>query len=143
MILTKSEVENIIPQKSPMVMVGALLSVDTKQVITEFVVPENHILLENSILNRTALIENMAQTAAVKAGYIAKTENKKPLTGLIGAIKNFEIFDTVKAGDILKTTIETTHEIFNASIIQGEIFCKNKRIAKGELKIFLIDQPSQ
>lgn len=143
MILTKSEVENIIPQKAPMVMVGALISIDEKQVVTDFVIPEDHILLENHKLSDVALIENIAQTAAVKAGYSAKINNEKPKTGFIGAVKNFEIFQSVGAGDKLTTTVNTVNEVFNASIVEGEIYCQQKCVAKGELKIFLVDEENQ
>lgn len=142
MILSESEVINIIPQKHPIIMVGKLISINETSITTEFTIPENHILLENKKLPESALIENMAQTAAVKAGYIAKKNNNKPKTGFIGAIKNFEVFNSIKSGDTLTTTIVTTNEIFNASIVEGEIYCKSELIAKGELKIFLIDEAS-
>ena len=139
MILNKSEVKNIIPQKEPMVMVDELVAIDERKLTSKFEIPKNHILLENGFLQRSALIENIAQTAAIKAGYLAKTNKTKPKTGFIGAIKNFEIFEDVKEGDILTTSIETTNEIFNASIIEGEIHCNRRLVAKGELKIFLVD----
>ncbi len=143
MILSEQEVTNIIPQKHPMIMVGKLISINEASITTEFTIPKTHILLENNILPNSALIENMAQTAAVKAGYIAKSQKSKPKTGFIGAIKNFEIFNSVSAGDTLTTTIETTNEIFNASIIEGVIYCNKQLIAKGELKIFLVDDENQ
>jgi len=139
MLLSNKEIENIIPQKHPMIMVSSLISINNTHTKTQFKIPKNHILLKNDILENSALIENIAQTAAVRAGYYAKMNNKMPQTGFIGAIKNFEFFNSVKAGDTLTTTIITTNEIFNASIIEGKILCNNTLIAQGELKIFLIE----
>jgi len=130
----------LIPQKDPMVMVGALLEINEDSVKTEFVIPDNHILSnDEQFLNQSALIENIAQTAAVNAGYRARINKEEPKKGFIGAIKNFELFGKAKAGDTLETVIQLKNEIFNASIIEGEIFCNNTCIAKGELKIFLIE----
>lgn len=141
MILSELEVQAIIPQKHPMVMVGALLQIDDSKVVTEFKIPKDHILLKNGSLCESALIENMAQTAAVKSGYFAQKQNQKMKMGFIGAIKNFDFLKKVGAEDILKTMIVTTNEIFNASVIEGEIYCREQLVAKGELKIFLIDEP--
>ena len=140
MILSEKDVQNIIPQKHPFVLVGELLSIDEKTTRTNFKIPKNHILLINNELPSSALIENMAQTAAVRAGYFAKAQNSKPKTGFIGSIKNFEVYRTAKSGEILTTTITNTNEIFNASIVEGKIFCQEQLVAKGELKIFLIDE---
>jgi 3-hydroxymyristoyl/3-hydroxydecanoyl-(acyl carrier protein) dehydratase len=141
MLLSSTETLELIPQKDPMIMVGALLEITNGKLKTEFRIPVNHILLDkNRCLSPSALIENIAQTAAVNAGYKAKINQEKPKKGFIGAIKNFEIFGKALAGDVLETSIHLKNEIFNASIIEGEIICKNQLIAKGEMKIFLIDE---
>jgi len=139
MILSAEQVKKLIPQDDPMVMVGDLLYIDEKTTICQFTIPQNHILSENNLLNRTALIENMAQTAAVRAGYLAKQTGSIPKTGFIGSIKNFEILATVSCGQTLTTTIINTGEIFNASIIEGKIECDRQLIARGEMNIFLLD----
>jgi len=139
MILSAEQVAELIPQKAPMVMVGALLYIDSKTTVCNFTIPNNHILLESGNLQRTALIENMAQTAAVRAGYLAQQAGTEPKTGFIGAIKNFDVFMDVKAGQTIVTSIENTSEVFNASMVEGKIEMDGVLIASGEMKIFLLD----
>lgn len=139
MILSAESVKNIIPQKEPFVLVGNLLEISDKEIRTDFCIPEQHIMLdENKRLKEVALIENMAQTAAVRAGYLAQQEGEEPLTGFIGALKNIEVFENVYAGDTLETQLVVENEVFNASMVRATVFCEGKTIATGELKIFLV-----
>jgi predicted hotdog family 3-hydroxylacyl-ACP dehydratase len=140
MLLSSEDTLKLIPQREPMVMVGPLVELNDDSVKTEFLIPKDHALLDKEqCLYSAALIENIAQTAAVNAGYRAKLNQEKPKKGFIGAIKNFEVLNKAKAGDKLETVIFLKTEVFNASIIEGEIYCNDKLIAKGELKIFLIE----
>ena len=53
------------------------------------------------------LLENIAQTAAARAGYEAKKENEPVRVGYIGAVKNFEVFDLPGLHDMIETEIST------------------------------------
>lgn len=134
------EITKLIPQRKPMIMVDKLLSFTEKEVRTSFVIKADNIFVQNGILQEIALIENIAQTAAVGTGYDAFSKNETPKKGFIGAVKNFEVFDLPKSNDIIETKLVITAEVFNASVVEGEVFCNNKLIARAELKIFLLKE---
>ena len=48
------------------------------------------------IFKEPGLVENIAQTAAARAGYISHTENKPVLVGYIGAVNNLQVFSLPK-----------------------------------------------
>ena len=49
-------------------------------------------MVDSGYFTEGGLMENMAQTAAARAGYLAKAENKPVSGGYIGAVKDFEVF---------------------------------------------------
>ncbi|HEY6436242.1 MAG TPA: hypothetical protein VIY47_06605, partial [Ignavibacteriaceae bacterium] len=83
------------------------------------------------------LLENIAQTAAAKAGYISRKENKPVLVGYIGAVKNLEIFSLPKTGDELITEISIENQIFDVTIASGRISCNETVLAQCNIKIYI------
>jgi predicted hotdog family 3-hydroxylacyl-ACP dehydratase len=135
--MASSEEINI-PQKPPMVMVDRLLEIVDKTTVTTFLIREDNVFCENGEFREPGLIENMAQTAATGVG--AKPGNlggKAPL-GFIGGIRHLKIDDFPKVGQEITTRVTVLHEVFDATIAQGEVFLEGWLIASCELKIFLI-----
>ena len=85
-------------------------------------------------------MENIAQTAAARAGYIAHKENKPVEIGYIGAVKNFEIFGLPEINNELLTEIKIEGNLFNVSMISGKVWCDNKLIAQCEMNVFIVDR---
>ena len=131
-------ITSLIPQKPPFVMVDKLLHVNQTSTRTGFRIQGNNIFVEEGLFNESGILENIAQTAAAGAGYIHKLENKIVPIGFIGSIKNFEIIELPKINDEIITEVKITNQIFNVTIICGELFCNNKLLAKCEMKIVLI-----
>ena len=139
MNLENIEITELIPQRKPMIMVDKLLSFSSNEVITSFKIEADNIFVQDNVLQEVALIENIAQTAAAITGYVAYSKNETPKKGFIGAVKNFEVYSLPKVNDILETKLVITAEVFNASIVEGEVYCNDKLIAKAQLKIFLLE----
>lgn len=122
-----------------MVMVDKLYSSDGKITVSGLDVEGDNIFIRNDKLSSMGLIENMAQTAALGAGYFF-IENDKPIKiGFIGAIKNLVITDWPKIGSQIITQVKETYSISSIKVVEGEIRLGDKIIASCELKIFLQD----
>ena len=133
-------IENIIPlipQKHPFVMIDKLFYSDEKNTCSGFKIQSDNIFVEEGVFREPGLVENIAQTAAVRAGYIAQQANVPVPIGYIGAIKNLEIFSLPKVNDELETEITIENQIFDVTIISGRIKCKNNILAQCEMKIFI------
>ena len=137
-ITDESEVAGLIPQTSPMVMIGKLLETEGDKTVTSFVIREDNLFCENGRFLEAGLLENMAQTAAAGIGYQARQENRLPPTGFIGGIKNLEIHSLPSLGDEILTKITIEHRVFDATVANGKIYLQGKVIAECELKIFLL-----
>ena len=130
-------VENLLPQKPPFVMIDKLLSSGETITTTGFSIMEDNIFVEKGIFKEPGLVENIAQTAAARAGYISQTENKPVMVGYIAAVNNLQVFALPKTGDELITEITVENQIFAVSLISGKITCNQQVIAQCSMKIFI------
>jgi predicted hotdog family 3-hydroxylacyl-ACP dehydratase len=136
-------VENIlplIPQRPPFVMIDKLLYCGEKISRSGFLIRDDNIFVQNGEFREPGLVENIAQTAAARAGYISQLENKPVLAGYIGSVKNLEIFSLPKTGDELVTEITIEKQIFDVTLISGMIRCYEMVLAQCEMKIFIKNQ---
>jgi 3-hydroxymyristoyl/3-hydroxydecanoyl-(acyl carrier protein) dehydratase len=126
-----------IPQRAPFVMIDELTNVDETSGRTTFQVRDDNIFVKNKILSEPALVENIAQTAAARIGYICNLENKRVPIGYIAAIQNLRISSLPKTGDVLETEIVITNQVMNVTIVNGTVHVDKKVLASCEMKIFV------
>jgi predicted hotdog family 3-hydroxylacyl-ACP dehydratase len=131
-------VEEFLPQRPPMVMIGALHTVSDSRIVTSLRITPENIFVQDGRFREAGLIENIAQTAAAGTGYRYRSRNEIPPPGFIGGIKNLVIHDLPTAGDEIITEVSVLHEILNATVVEGKIYCNDILIAACELRIFLL-----
>ena len=120
-------------------MVDSLIKTDDSSSIANFLVTHENIFVKDGVLQEAGLIENIAQTAALRSGYLADKNNSPIKKGFIGAVKKLQIRDLPEIGDILTTTIQELNLVLSASIISGKIEVDGKLMAKCEMTIFTED----
>ena len=138
-------VAKLIPQDPPMVMVHGLLEHDERQTRTTFTIEEGNIFVENTVFTEAGLIENMAQSAALRTGWISAITMEddgsfKPVVGVIGAVKDLEVFRLPEVSSRLETTIELLTEFGSATMVKATVRKAEEVLAVAELKIFLTDK---
>lgn len=121
-----------------MVMVDKLVGAHEGIVETTFLIRKENVFCDNGIFTEAGLVENMAQTAAAGVGSKPDLSEKEPPVGFIGGIRNLKILHYPSAGDELFTRVTIEHEVFDASVVKGEVFLHDDLIASCQLKIFLI-----
>lgn len=137
MAISTNDITSLIPQRQPFVMIDQLISYDEDVTRSSFLITDDNIFVENQRFSEPGLVENIAQTAAARAGYIAWLENKPVQVGYIGAIKNLVIHSLPFVTDELLTEIRVEHQIFDVTLIRGKITCKDVLLAACEMKIFI------
>lgn len=136
MIFPVEDIIDLIPQKPPFVMVGKLLSVNENTTRSSFVIKADNVFVKNNQFQEAGLMENIAQTAALRAGYMAQAENKPVVVGYIGAVKDFEVFSLPNVGDELTTEINIENQVFDVTVITGKVWCNEQLLAQCEMKVF-------
>lgn len=118
-------------------MIDGIISSADKKTLTTLTVRPDNVFLTDGILREPGLIENMAQTAAAGISFSPSGEETVPRTGYIGAIRDLNIGRLPEVGSTITTTVEVTHEIFNATVVNAFISMEGEKIAECELRIFL------
>ena len=141
-LLTGSDVLDLIPQGPPIEMVDKLWYIDEKKCVSGLQVHSSNILCVNEEFIEAGLIENIAQTAALKLGYIVRQkQNNGELVdfpvGFIGAIKKLKIHRRPKLGEELITEITEEITLFDITLIDGKVRVDGELIAECKMKIFI------
>jgi predicted hotdog family 3-hydroxylacyl-ACP dehydratase len=131
------DISHLIPQGPPFVMVGKLLFVDDISAKSSFIINADNVFVKEGIFQEAGLMENIAQTAALRAGYIAHAENKPVELGYIGAIKDFEVFALPKVNDEILTEIRIENQVFNVTVLSGKVWHNGILLATCEMKVFM------
>jgi len=141
-IIEGAAVSVLIPQKPPIEMVDKLWHNDETTTISGFTIKEDNIFCEDGVFKEPGIVENIAQTAALRVGYIVSQmelngEKVNPPIGYIAAIKRLLIHKLPVIGSELKTEVTIQQIVFDVTIITGKTTVNGETIAECEMKIFL------
>lgn len=125
----------LIPQRPPIVCVSRLLEVTERGAKSSFSIPKDFLFQKNGKITSAGLLENIAQTAAARAGYFARSNNENVALGFIASFKNLEIKNYPNVGDEIETEIEFIQHVLNMTIFKGEIFLNEQLIVQCEIRI--------
>ena len=132
-----NDILKYIPQRPPMVMVEEILHSDDASTRTKLTIHEDNMFVYDGKFSPSGLTENMAQTAAARAGYVF-VENDLPVKlGFIGAVKNLRIYRRPEVGAILQTEVKELGTVMNISSVKIESKIEEELIAECEMKIFI------
>jgi len=142
MLADKNTVHKLIPQDKPMIMVDQLLEHDNERTVTGFAVEKNNLFAENGFFAEPGLIENMAQSAALRTGWMGMQEtvgdeDYHPPVGVIGAVKNFVLYRVPQVPVQLQTEVGIITSFSNATIVKALVRTEGEILAEAELKIFV------
>jgi predicted hotdog family 3-hydroxylacyl-ACP dehydratase len=135
---TIDTITDFIPQRSPFVMVDQLIAQDKTKATSSFEIKEDNILVEENQLTVSGLLENIAQTAAANVGYECMLTNQNVPIGFIGAISKVKVMQLPKVNSSIETTIEVKHEIFDITLIEGEVKQNGEILISCQMKIMLM-----
>lgn len=126
-----------------MVMVDKLFECNDQKALTGLEIMHDNIFVRKGQFSESGLIENIAQSAALMTGWLAihrqKGEQKIPM-GVIGAVKDFQVYFLPEVNSEMITQIEVLYRIANAAIVNGKVRVNDRLAAECELKIFTSQQ---
>ena len=129
-----SGVETYIPQRPPFVFIDEVVSVNNERAVSAFTIREGCPLVANGHLSLAGLMENAAQTCAVRAGYCGGNK-----IGFIGAVKTMQASRLPKIGETLTTEVVLVQEVMNISLIECTTKVADEVIATTTLKLAIVD----
>ncbi|MDR1671685.1 MAG: hydroxymyristoyl-ACP dehydratase [Alistipes sp.] len=136
-IASGSQILDYIPQRPPVVMVDAFYGVEGDISLSGFTVPAGHVFCRDGELDECALVENMAQSAALRVGWLCAREGRPVPLGFIGSVAKCAIARRARAGEELRTTVTVVAEVGNVTLAEAEVASGGEKIGACTLKIFL------
>jgi len=137
-ITDKYIVEQLIPQKSPFVMVDGLFYYSDDKIVSGYTVPTDNLFVENNFFTAPGILEHMAQSVALHTGYQYYLKKEQVPTGYIGAVKKAEFMSLPKVASHLVTTVNILHEIMGVTLVKAETVLDGSVIARSEMKTVLV-----
>lgn len=136
-LVSGQEITEYIPQRAPIVMVDTFFGVDGGCSVSGLTVLPDNIFVEDGALNESGITEHIAQSCALRVGYLCKCEGIPIPLGFIAAIKNMEFYIRPVVGDEIRTFVKIEQEVFDLTFVSAEVKRGDELVAKGEMKIFL------
>ena len=137
MIVQQNNIQSLIPQGPPFVMIDSLLASGDAGTTAALTIRPDNIFAEDGLFREAGIVEHIAQTAAARSGYEMYQANTPLRTGYIGAVKNLQIFSLPQIGDELVTEIKIENRIFDITMISGKTHSNGQLVASCEMKIFI------
>lgn len=134
-IVEGNDVLKYIPQRPPIVMVDRLFAVEDKRSESGLLVKDDNIFCEDGVLQECGVIEHIAQSAAMRIGYMHISKGEEVPLGFIGSINRLTIDSLPRVGDDLRTEVEVEMEVFDITLLTAKVKVGDRLIAECQMKV--------
>ena len=129
------KITDIIPQRKPFVFIDSLLECDESSAETSYLIREDSIFTENGVFQTPGLIENIAQSAVAKIGYISKfIEHGKVTVGYIGNVHHLIVNRNPEVGETIHTSVIFGENIAGIQLCEAVVRVGSEIIAQSSIK---------
>lgn len=135
-----TEILQYIPQRPPIVMVSSLLEANDISAQTTLFISDDNIFVKNGLFTEPGIVEHIAQSAALQAGYGFVQAGKSVPIGYIAAIKGLTIHRLPSVRNELKTHVSIVNRVMNVTLVQAKVLVENQLIATCEMRVFIKDE---
>ncbi|MCR5453618.1 MAG: hydroxymyristoyl-ACP dehydratase [Bacteroidales bacterium] len=132
------QIKTFIPQREPMLMVDKLYACDEASVQTGLTVsPANIFVYDGGLFSEAGMIEHIAQSAALFAGYNDWINHRPIVLGYIAEIKKFALEATAHVGDQLISKLSVVSQAMNITLMNATTTINGNTVATCKMKIFM------
>ena len=128
------DIASYIPQRPPFIFIDTIDAVNETMARTRYTITQDNPLVTENILPLAGLIENIAQTCAVRMGHMAGNK-----IGYIGAIKTIETRLLPCVGQTIVTEVRVVQEVMNICMMECTTYLGDEEIASATLKLATIE----
>lgn len=137
-LITGAEILEYIPQRAPVVMVDAFYGIDDRGCARSGLsVAADNLFVADGVLDECGIVEHIAQSAALRAGYVNRIRGEKVQLGYIGAVNDLEVHFLPPVGSRLVTETVIEQTIMNVTLLSARTECDGAPVAACRMKIYL------
>jgi predicted hotdog family 3-hydroxylacyl-ACP dehydratase len=132
------DAELLVPHRRPMCLIDSLVEYRDESGVVEAVIsPENPLVGEGGVLDRTSFMELVAQAYAAFKGYRDMLHNMPVKKGFLVVVKRMECRGDIFAGDRLRISVETVSEVGGFAVAEGTVMRGDEVVAEGSLTLWI------
>ena len=137
-LITAGEILDCIPQRTPIVMVDTFYGIDERGCARSgLTVTADNLFVADGVLDECGIVEHIAQSAALRAGYMDRSRGEKVRLGYIGAVNDLKVHALPPVGSRLVTTIVVEQAVMNVTLLSARTECGGKPVAECRMKIYM------
>jgi len=136
MLVTRQNITQYIPQRSPIVMIHDLKEASDSHAVTHLKIEADNVFIADGFLAEPGLVENIAQTAAVHIGYQCSQKNLPIPIGYIAAIRALEIRKLPPVGSTVTTSVKITNKVLELTVAEGKVELNGELLCTCEMRVF-------
>ena len=134
--LRSIDLHTVLPQQEPFVMVGSLIAFDAGSSVTETLIREDNIFVDDGHFSASGMMENIAQTCAARVGFYNKyVLHKDVQVGFIGAVRNYVVHSLAPVGEMVTTRVDILQDVFGMTLANAQVTCRGEVIGEAEIKL--------
>lgn len=136
-------IKTYIPQREPIIMVDRFYGINDTESYSGLRIAADNLFVENGRFIEPGVMEHIAQSCALRAGYLFRSQGKAVPVGYIGAVKQLKFLRLPLVGQELQTTVRIVQEVFGITLVEAEVRENRELIASCEMKIFIGDTDNE
>ena len=137
-LITAGEILDCIPQRTPIVLVDTFYGIDERGCARSgLTVTADNLFVADGVLDECGIVEHIAQSAALRAGYMDRSRGEKVRLGYIGAVNDLKVHALPPVGSRLVTTIAVEQAVMNVTLLSARTECGGKPVAECRMKIYM------
>lgn len=137
-LITAGEILDCIPQRTPIVMVDTFYGIDERGCARSgLTVTADNLFVADGVLDECGIVEHIAQSAALRAGYMSRTMGRRVLLGYIGAVNDLKVHFLPPAGSRLVTQNVIEQTVMNVTLFRRRTEATGNPSPECRMKIYL------
>ena len=137
---------DFLPHSHPILMLGEIVALDDvlkASVLQTTISRSNPFVFEDGVLLPSAYLELISQGAAAQHGFNLRRLDAVEEMGFLVGVRNFNIHDTARVGDVLTINVHLGTEIESLSVVYGSVERGGKSLADAEITVWHGQAPSK
>lgn len=124
----------LLPHQAPIRVLDRVISLDPSEAVAEQDVGASSAHLRGDELWEGALIEGLAQTAALLAAAAPGDHEPRPVRGMLVALRALELARRPRRGETVRYAIRPQTRLGGAILVRGEASVGEEVVARGRLQ---------
>lgn len=129
----------VIPHRPPILCIDRIAETGPEHAVTERVVREGSDV-DGGALWEEALVEGLAQTAAVLNALADREQGRRSGKGMLVGVRKFDVTRRARLGERILFRVELIRRIAPLTLMRGEARCGDEVLARGEMKFYVEEE---